>query len=66
MKGFCEDLLMLSAIPAIMTALALLMSCSSGHHVDDRPPYRAHRSLHDRDFFQSAEGLTMAVIRELA
>jgi hypothetical protein len=49
-------------IPAMMTVLALVTSCSSGHRAIDRPTYRAD-SVHDRALHRSPDGLTMAVLR---
>ena len=48
------------AVPAVITSLALLASCTGVHRVGHIPP---DRSATSRDRFATAEGLTMVVIR---
>ena len=51
------------AIPAVMTLLALLSSCTGANRIDNLPHDRAGRSPNGRDSFGTLEGLTMAVVR---
>ena len=51
------------SIPAALTALALLSSCTAANRVESLSPNRTSGPPGDRDQFAGAAGLTMSVVR---